>query len=124
MLVKKAMRLSPHYPALYLYSLGYAAYFARQYEEAIAAYKETGKEGADAHIYLGLSYAQLGRGEDAIPRPLPTLSTGHGRPACRSAQRISPGSLPRCACLSARPGGRRRMPPTLDRSAANDAYDD
>ena len=77
-LVKKAMRLSPHYPALYLYSLGYAAYFARQYEEAIAAYKETGKEGADAHIYLALSYAQLGRKEDAAAERAALLKASPG----------------------------------------------
>ena len=47
-LAKKAMRLSPHHPDWYLYALGYAAYHARQYEEAIAAYKATGEQGADA----------------------------------------------------------------------------
>ena len=77
-LVKKAMRLNPHYPVMYLHSLGYAAYFARQYEEVIAAYKATDKEGADAHIYLGLSYAQLGRAEDAAAERVAVLKASPG----------------------------------------------
>jgi adenylate cyclase len=67
-LVEKAMRLSPHYPASYLYSLGVAYYLAGRYEEAVAALKGAIIRNADlqpAHLILAATYSEWGRGEEA-----------------------------------------------------------
>jgi len=67
-LVEKAMRLNPHYPASYIFNLGFA-YFARErYEEAEAALKRTLTRSPDhlgAHLVLATIYSEVGRKKEA-----------------------------------------------------------
>jgi adenylate cyclase len=68
-LVKKAMRLSPYYPAWYLPVLGHAYRLAGQYKEAIDAL-ESWRERANPrselpYLMLAFTYAEAGRDEDA-----------------------------------------------------------
>ena len=68
-LVKKAMRLSPYYPAWYLPVLGIAYRFTGQYEQAIAAL-ESWRARANPHselphLFLAIVYSEAGRGEEA-----------------------------------------------------------
>jgi adenylate cyclase len=72
-LVKKAIRLQPYYPDWYLLFLGAPQYFTRQYEDAIATFKncidrsrETkGVIFVSANCYLAATYIELGREEEA-----------------------------------------------------------
>jgi tetratricopeptide (TPR) repeat protein len=72
-LIKKAMRMvHPHYPTYQLVTLGWAQYFARQYEEAIAmgeALLELGGESLggkrEGHKLLAGTYAEIGQDEKA-----------------------------------------------------------
>jgi adenylate cyclase len=67
-LVKKAMRLNPVYPVVYLWDLGHAYMLAGRYEEAIAALTRTLHRNPNfhpAHIYLAITYSELGRAEEA-----------------------------------------------------------
>ncbi len=66
--VEKAMRLNPHYPAEYLYTLGHACYLTRRYEDAIRALNRVTSRNPDwlpAHAFLAATYAEVGRMEDA-----------------------------------------------------------
>jgi adenylate cyclase len=63
---KRAMRLNPHHPEWYLVALGYAAYHGGLYDEAIAALRRvTSQTVLEAPLYLALSYAELGRRNEA-----------------------------------------------------------
>ncbi|MFQ6672442.1 MAG: tetratricopeptide repeat protein [Candidatus Tectimicrobiota bacterium] len=67
-LVKKAMRLNPRYPFIYLWTLGHAYYLTEQYAEAIPALKRLLTRNPNfmpAHAYLAGMYGELGRNEEA-----------------------------------------------------------
>ena len=69
--MKKAMRLSPYYPAWFLEQLGFAYLDAKQPEEALAAFAKflerepSGYHAAHAHIGRILAYHALGRDDAA-----------------------------------------------------------
>ena len=46
-------------------SLGYASYFAGQYEQAIEALESSGAPELELKVFKALTYAQLGRKADA-----------------------------------------------------------
>jgi adenylate cyclase len=65
---KRAMRLSPFYPAVYLAILGRAYFVVGRHEEAITAFQsllERQELGTAAHRGLAMVYSELGRDEDA-----------------------------------------------------------
>jgi tetratricopeptide (TPR) repeat protein len=64
-LYDKALQLNPYMPAWMKWTWGWTQYSARQYEETVETFQETGLSDMDTHLYLALSYAQLGRDEDA-----------------------------------------------------------
>ena len=64
-LLKKGMRLDPHYGDIYLQNFGYANYYARYYEDAIVAFRRIQDPGLYSHVHLALSLAQLGRKKEA-----------------------------------------------------------
>ena len=67
-LVKKAMRLSPYYPAWYLPVLGLAYRLTGQYEESIAAMEKWPPRSPHSmlpHMILAFTYVEAGREEDA-----------------------------------------------------------
>jgi adenylate cyclase len=68
-LVKKAMRLSPYYPAWYLAVLGHAYRLTGQYEEAITLLESwrarANPRSALPHLFLAFTYEEAGRGEEA-----------------------------------------------------------
>jgi tetratricopeptide (TPR) repeat protein len=67
-LVKKAMRLSPYYPAWYLPVLGLAYRLTGQYEEAIATMEKWPPRDPRSmlpHMILAFTYVEAGRKEDA-----------------------------------------------------------
>ncbi len=63
-LIKKAMRLNPFYPDLYLWNLGGAHFNIRRYEEAIETLERM-HNPAEGRRLLAASYAHLGRLEEA-----------------------------------------------------------
>ena len=64
--IKKAMRLSPIYPAWYLGDLGFANRLLAKYDEAIDVFKEYGKRSPGfGHIDLVIVYGELGRHEES-----------------------------------------------------------
>ncbi|UCD80951.1 MAG: hypothetical protein JSW26_05850, partial [Desulfobacterales bacterium] len=66
--IKKALRLDPHYPPVYLYVLGKARFFMGRYDEAAATMEEINRNYADhtwTFFYLAASYGHLGREQDA-----------------------------------------------------------
>ncbi len=60
---KKAMRLNPNYPDWYSWSLGFALFTARQYDEARKVLEKT--LNPQARRLLAVTYAQAGRLEEA-----------------------------------------------------------
>jgi len=64
-MIKRARRLNPLMPAWQLKSLGYASYFAGQYEQAIEALEKSGAPNLETNVIKALTYAQLGRTADA-----------------------------------------------------------
>ncbi|MGH6913966.1 MAG: hypothetical protein ACREH3_09705, partial [Geminicoccales bacterium] len=64
-LIKRARRLNPLTPTWMINSLGYASYFAGQYEQAIEALEASGAAGLELMVFKALTYAQLGRTADA-----------------------------------------------------------
>ena len=64
-MIKRARRLNPLMPAWQLDGLGYASYFAGQYEQAIEALETSGDPQPGTKVFKALTYAQLGRKADA-----------------------------------------------------------
>jgi len=67
-LVKTAMRLNPMYPVNYLFDLGHAYMLAGRYKEAVTALKRLLHRNPNfhpAHIYLAITYSELGRAAEA-----------------------------------------------------------
>jgi adenylate cyclase len=67
-MVKRAMRLNPRYPTLYLINLGFTYRLAGRYEDAIATAKQILARQPNApptYFMLAYSYAQLDRLEEA-----------------------------------------------------------
>jgi tetratricopeptide (TPR) repeat protein len=67
-LSKKAMRLNPHYPPLYEWTLGHAYFLVGEYEQAVDTLQRVLDRNPafhPAHIYLALSLARLGRVDEA-----------------------------------------------------------
>ncbi|MBI3528397.1 MAG: adenylate/guanylate cyclase domain-containing protein [Betaproteobacteria bacterium] len=81
--VQKAMRLNPHYPPSYSYTLGHVHFLMRRYDDALAELNRVVSRNPDwlpAHGFLAATYAELGRFEQA-------------QQAMREAERISPAVL-------------------------------
>ena len=67
-LIKRAMRLSPYYPATYLFALGNAHRMLGNYDEAIAALKAWRDRTPNSpfpYDMLAMTYAQAGRDDEA-----------------------------------------------------------
>jgi adenylate cyclase len=64
-IARRALRLDPNPPPWFFGALGYAGYYAGLYEEAIEALQRMPSEISQKHLDLALSYAQLGRKEEA-----------------------------------------------------------
>jgi adenylate cyclase len=67
-LVKKAMRLNPVHPVWYLWNLGHAYFLMGRCEEAIETLNRVLDRNPGflpAHVYLTVSYIELGRHEEA-----------------------------------------------------------
>jgi adenylate cyclase len=67
-LVEKAMRLNPHYPVNYLFTLGFAYSTLERYEEAMATLKRALTRSPDdlgIHLVLAVIYSEIGREEEA-----------------------------------------------------------
>jgi TolB-like protein/Flp pilus assembly protein TadD len=62
---KLAMRINPHYPDWYLWNLGWAQYFAGEYEEALASLKRMSNPPNGARRTLAAVLVRLGRVEEA-----------------------------------------------------------
>jgi len=62
--IKQAMRLNPYYPNWYLWLLGWAEYFSRDYEGAVETLRQMSPMG-EARRILAASLAYLGRMEEA-----------------------------------------------------------
>ena len=78
-LVKKAMRLDPHFPPNYLIYLGHAYYAMGKYEEAIAAMKRSLTRNPDSlspHRTLAVIFSELGRKEEAQAEVAEVLRIG------------------------------------------------
>lgn len=107
--IRQAMRLNPHYPFFYLWTLGHASYMSRRNGDAVDAFKKITQQNPNflpAHAYLAVLFAEMGREKAA-------------REAWDKARQLSPGvSL---ASLGQRLPYRR--PADLDRllTAANKA---
>ncbi len=61
----RALRLNPHYPDWYEIPLETAAYYAREFKQAIAASQRVHSHVVETRLYAALSYAQLGDPESA-----------------------------------------------------------
>jgi adenylate cyclase len=67
-LVRKAMRLDPYYPSIYLELLGQIYLSMEEYEKAVEAYKVLvvrEPHGIVGHVGLAIAYTHLGRKEQA-----------------------------------------------------------
>jgi tetratricopeptide (TPR) repeat protein len=68
--IKWAIRLNPNYPDRYVSYLGIAQYLQGQYQEAVISLERAQRLGSDrivpfGYTWLGATYAQLGRDEEA-----------------------------------------------------------
>jgi tetratricopeptide (TPR) repeat protein len=67
-LIRKAMRLNPHYPSQYPTLLGLAHYFAGRHDEAVVAFQEAIEQNYSRlppHVNLAATYASLGQQQEA-----------------------------------------------------------
>jgi class 3 adenylate cyclase/TolB-like protein/Tfp pilus assembly protein PilF len=64
-LIKRARRLNPLMLAWTLNNLGFACYFAGQYEQGIEALEKSGAPSLETKVFKALTYAQLGRKAEA-----------------------------------------------------------
>jgi TolB-like protein/tetratricopeptide (TPR) repeat protein len=73
-LIRYAMRLNPFHPDWYWGNLAIAQYTARHYEEALDAYRQSGRRAAFWWIaWMAACYAQLGRLDEARERAAEVL---------------------------------------------------
>jgi adenylate cyclase len=66
--IKKAMRLNPHYPPTYLRALGFAQFGMEQFEAAAVSYEESIKRDPNEdtqYFEIAGTYGQLGREQEA-----------------------------------------------------------
>jgi adenylate cyclase len=66
--IGQAMRLNPHYPFFYLWTLGHAYFLARRPQEAVDALTKVvqqNPEFAPAHAYLAVLFSEMGREKEA-----------------------------------------------------------
>jgi adenylate cyclase len=99
--IRQAMRLDPHYPFFYLWTLGHASYIARRNRDAVDAFTKVVQQNPNfvpAHAYLAVLFTEMGRGKDA-------------HQAWDQARRLSPGASP----LNLRQRLPYRRPADLDR---------
>jgi TolB-like protein len=75
-MIKRARRLNPLAPAWTIEGLGYASYFAGQYEQAIAALEASGAPSLELKVLKALAYAQLGRKTEAAREVKAILKEG------------------------------------------------
>jgi TolB-like protein len=61
----EALRRNPLLPDSCLTSIGFAEYFSRQYEDALASFSESLNPGPHIDAYIAACYAQLGRFDEA-----------------------------------------------------------
>ncbi len=62
---RAAIRLNPFHPDWYLWNLGWAQYYAEQYEDALASLKKMNKMPNEVRYTLGPVLVQLGRLDEA-----------------------------------------------------------
>jgi adenylate cyclase len=99
--IRQAMRLNPHYPFFYLWTLGHAYYVARRNADAVEALNRVLQQNPNflpAHAYLAVAFTEMGQARRA-------------EEAWAQARRLSPDASP--ASLRQRLPYRR--PADLDR---------
>ena len=64
-LMQRALALNPHYPDWYNQGLSYVYFFGRNFDAAVKYRLLIKKPLALDHVFLAMSYAYLGRGDDA-----------------------------------------------------------
>jgi len=107
--IRQAMRLNPHYPFFYLWTLGHSSYLLRRNADAVDAFNRLKQQNPNfipAHAYLAVLLADMGREKEA-------------RDAWAKATQLSPG----VSLASIRERLPYRRPADLDRflTAANRA---
>jgi adenylate cyclase len=81
-IIRQAMRLNPHYPFYYLWTLGHAYFLTEQRQEALGAFGKIVQQNPNfvpAYAYRAIVLSELGRTKEA-------------RAAWEEANRISPGA--------------------------------
>ena len=66
--IRQAMRLNPHYPFFYLWTLGHASYLARRTDDAVGAFSKAVQQNPNflpAHAYLAVLFVEAGREREA-----------------------------------------------------------
>jgi adenylate cyclase len=66
--IRQAMRLDPHYPFFYLWTLGHASYLARRADDAEDAFSKAVQQNPNflpAHAYLAVLLVEAGREREA-----------------------------------------------------------
>ncbi len=76
-LAKTAIRLNPRHPDRYLWSLATGYLLTERYKDALAALQKLGNQG-DARRLLAVTYAQLGRIEEARAEAAELLKVNPG----------------------------------------------
>src|SRR5262249_39601298 len=67
-LIRQAMRLNPHHPFFYLWTLGHAYYLAGRSAEAVSTLEEVLRQNPNflpAHAYLAVLFSEMGRAKQA-----------------------------------------------------------
>lgn len=80
--IRQAMRLNPHYPFFYLWTLGHGYYLTGRAQDAVDAFTKIVAQNPNfvpAHAYLAVVFTETGRDQDA-------------RAAWSQAVRLSPGA--------------------------------
>ncbi len=80
--IRQAMRLNPHYPFFYLWTLGHGYYLTGRAQDAVDAFTKIVEQNPNfvpAHAYLAVVFTEMGRDQDA-------------RAAWSQAIRLSPGA--------------------------------
>jgi adenylate cyclase len=66
--IRQAMRLDPHYPFFYLWTLGHAHYLAGDRQAAVDVFRKLVKENPNfgpAHAYLATTLGEMGRADES-----------------------------------------------------------